>query len=213
MKTDELISMLSTNLEPVKGGELRIALVISLTVGAVVALCLMLAVLGLPTDTFSSEHFGLKFIGFAFTLGLAAVGVRFLVRSARPGEPERRPLVIIGLLFFAIVSAGGVSLLLTHRTAWDGMIFGPLWAACLICIPLFAIAPFVSLVWALRKGAPTNLRLAGAGAGLVAGALGAAIFVFYHQAASVPFMALWYAGPILLCALIGAMLGPLLLRW
>jgi len=59
------------------------------------------------------------------------------------------------------------------------MIFGPQWAACLICIPLFAVAPFASLIWALRKGAPTNLMRTGAIAGLVAGALGAAVFAFH----------------------------------
>jgi hypothetical protein len=49
------------------------------------------------------------------------------------------------------------------------MVFGPQWAACLICIPLFAAVPFASLIWALRKGAPTNLTRTGAIAGLVAG--------------------------------------------
>jgi len=37
MKTDELINMLGTNLEAVKGGELRNALMIALAVGAAAA--------------------------------------------------------------------------------------------------------------------------------------------------------------------------------
>jgi hypothetical protein len=93
------------------------------------------------------------------------------------------------------------------------MIFGPQWAACLICIPLFAVAPFASLIWALRKGAPTSLTRTGAIAGLVAGALGAAIFAFHHPGGSLPFIVLWYGGSILLCALVGAILGARLLRW
>jgi hypothetical protein len=48
MKTDELINLLSTNLEAVKGGELRNALMIALAVGAAAACCLMLAIFGLP---------------------------------------------------------------------------------------------------------------------------------------------------------------------
>jgi hypothetical protein len=83
----------------------------------------------------------------------------------------------------------------------------------LICIPLFSIAPFVSLVWALRKGAPTSLMRTGTIAGLVAGALGAAAFAFHHPSGSIPFMVLWYGRPIVLCAVVGAMLGPRLLRW
>lgn len=213
MKTDELINMLGTNLEPVKGGQLRNTLVIALAVGAVAAFCLMLAIFGVPADALGGEYFALKVLALAFTLGLVAAGASFLIRSARPGEPGHKPLALIGLLFFAILAAGGVALVLTHPAAWGGMVFGPQWAACLICIPLFAVAPFAALIWALRKGAPTNLMRTGAIAGLVAGALGAAVFAFHHPGGSIPFIALWYGGPIVLCALVGAVLGPRLLRW
>jgi hypothetical protein len=65
----------------------------------------------------------------------------------------------------------------------------------------------------LRKEAPTNLAWTGAVAGLVAGALGAAAYTFHHPATSIPFIVLWYGGPIVVCAFIGAILGPRLLRW
>jgi hypothetical protein len=42
MKTDELINMLGTNLEPVKGGEMRNALMIALAAGAAAAFSLLL---------------------------------------------------------------------------------------------------------------------------------------------------------------------------
>jgi hypothetical protein len=213
MKTDELIDMLGTNIEPVKGGQLRDTLLIALAVGAVAALCLMLAIFGAPAEALGGEYFGLKVLALAFTLGLVAAGASFLIRAARPGEPGRRPLVLIGLLFLAILSAGGGALVLTHPAAWGGMVFGPQWAVCLICIPLFSIAPFASLIWALRKGAPTNLTSTGAITGLVAGALGATVFAFHDPGGSIPFIVLWYGGPIVLCALVGAILGPRLLRW
>jgi len=213
MKTDELINMLGANLEPVKGGELRNTLMIALAVGAVSASCLMLAIFGLPADALGGGYSGFKAVALVFTLGLVSAGGSQLFRSARPGEPGRKVLILIGLLFFAILSAGLVALVLAHPAAWSGMIFGPQWAACLTCIPLFAVAPFASLIWALRKGAPTDLMRTGAIAGLVAGALGAAVFAFHHPGGSVPFIALWYGGSILLCALVGAILGPRLLRW
>jgi hypothetical protein len=213
MKTDELINVLGTNLEVVKAEQLRNTFVIALAVGGIAALCLMLAIFGAPADALGGEYFGLKIVAMAFTLGLVAAGTSFLVRAARPGEPGRTPLIVVALLFVAMLSAGIVALILSHPTAWGGMIFGPQWAACLLCIPLFAIAPFASLIWALRKGAPTNLARTGAIIGLVAGALGAAVFAFHHPGGSMPFIALWYGGPIVLCALAGAILGPRLLRW
>jgi hypothetical protein len=173
----------------------------------------MLAIFGVPAGTFGKEYLGLKVLALAFTLGLAVAGTSFLLKSARPGVPGRRALFLIGLLLCALVVVAAVALVLADPAAWSGMLFGPRWMACLICIPLFAAAPFASLIWALRQGAPTNLVRTGAITGLVAGALGAAVFAVHHPAGSIPFIALWYGGPIVLCALVGAIIGPRLLRW
>jgi hypothetical protein len=213
MKTDELIEVLATNLEPIKGGELRNTVMIALGIGAAAALCLVLAMFGLPAAAPGGALSLVKMLALAFTLGLVAAGASLLIRSARPGEPGRKLLALIGLLFLAIFLAAVVTLLLTHPAAWGGIVFGPQWAACLVCIPLFAVAPFASLVWALRRGAPTNLVGTGAIAGLVAGALGAAVFAIHHSGGSIPFIAFWYGGPILVCAVVGALLGPRFLRW
>ena len=213
MKTDDLINLLGTNIEPVKGGQLRNALLAALAVGAAGALCLSLLILDAPGEAIGREYLGLKVLGLAFTLGLVAAGASYLLRAARPGEPGRRPLVVIGLLFFAILSAGVIALVLSHPAAWGEMVFGPQWVACLICIPLFSIVPFASLIWALRKDAPTNPAWTGEVEGLVAGALGAAAFTLHYPVGSIPFIVLWYGGPIVMCALVGALLGSRLLRW
>jgi len=97
------------------------------------------------------------------------------------------------------------------------MIFGMQWATCLLCIPLFAVVPFTALIFALREGAPTNLTRAGAVAGLVAGLVsggaGATAYAFHCAEESVPFIALWYGALVAICGVIGAVLGPRLLRW
>jgi hypothetical protein len=97
--------------------------------------------------------------------------------------------------------------------ARQDMIFGPEWMMCLACIPVFAIAPFATLIWALRMAAPTDLRRTGAIAGLVAGALGATAYAFHCPGDSIPFIAIWYGLPVLFWTLLGAILGPRLLRW
>jgi hypothetical protein len=213
MKTDDLINLLGTNVEPVKGGQLRNSLLIALALGATVALCLMLVIFGAPGETFASEYLELKLVGLAFTLALITAGTSFLLTAARPGTPGHGPLAIIGLLFVAILSAGVIALAFSHPAAWGGLVFGPEWAACLICIPLFSIAPFAFLIWALRKQAPTSPTWTGAVTGLVAGALGATAYTLHNPAGSIPSMVLWYVGPIIVCALIGATLGRRLLRW
>jgi len=213
MKTEELIRMLGTNVEPVKGGQVRIALMVALAVGVVAAICVMLAIFGVPSRLFVGEDLGAQLVALAFAVGLIGTGGAFLLKAARPGGAGQRPLKVIGLLFAVLVAAGLLALVFAHPAAWIGMAFGPQWAACLVCIPLFAVGPFASLIWALRRGAPTNLTRVGAVAGLVAGAVGAAVLAIHYPGGSIPFVVLWFGGPILLCALAGAVLGPRLLRW
>jgi hypothetical protein len=61
--------------------------------------------------------------------------------------------------------------------------------------------------------APTDLRRTGALVGLAAGSISAAAYALHCVDDSLPFVALWYGGTIVLCTLAGAVLGPRLLRW
>jgi hypothetical protein len=212
MKTDQLISLLSTNLEPVNRGETKKTLTWTILAGGLAAVCLMLATVGLRPGEgwFISGYLVLKLL---FMLTLIGAGAALLAKLVSPGQDGRKLYTIILLAFLAIGSAGVCALVLGPPTARDQMMMGSQWATCALCIPLFAIVPFSALIWALRRGAPTNLTRTGAVAGLVAGALGAVAYAFHCPDDSIPFIALWYGGMVALCALLGAMLGPRLLRW
>ena len=212
MKTDQLIGMLSTNLEPVKSGQLKRTLALTLVAGGVAAFCVMLSTVGLRADGggLHPEFLALKLL---FMLILIGAGSALLTKLIRPGQDGRIPYLVILLVFIAIGLAGIVALAVRPSAAWEHMILGTEWAMCAFCIPLFAVVPFVALIWALRRGAPTNLKRTGAIAGLVAGALGAVAYAFHCPDDSIPFIALWYGAMVALCAWIGAMLGPWLLRW
>jgi len=213
MKTDQLIDMLSTNVEPVQQGRLRKTLVGALVVGGAAAFCFMLITVGLRTGVTDGVLPGYLTLKLLFTLSLIGVGAALLERLMRPGQDGRKLFVFLFLPFFIVVCAGVASLVFGQPMAWGRMMFGMHWATCLLCIPLFAVVPFAALIWALRKGAPTNLRQAGAIAGLVAGALGATAYAFHCPDDSVPFIAIWYGTLVVLCGAIGAVLGPRLLRW
>jgi hypothetical protein len=79
------------------------------------------------------------------------------------------------------------------------MIVGDQWLECLLSIPIIAIVPFAISIWAVRKAAPTNLVRAGAFAGLVAGGVSAMAYALHCADDSLPFIALWYGGTIVLC--------------
>ena len=66
---------------------------------------------------------------------------------------------------------------------------------------------------ALRGLAPTQLRLAGLAAGLLAGGVGAIGYALSCTEVGLPFVATWYSLGIALTGALGALLGPRLLRW
>lgn len=211
MKTDQLIDMLSANVEPVQGGQLKKILALTLVGGGVAAFCVMLSTVGLRND--GESHIGFLLLKLILMLILIGTGAALLTKLIRPGQDGRGLYKAILLVFLAIGLVGAVALALQPPASWGHVVMGTEWAMCAFCIPLFAIIPFAALIWALRRGAPTNLRRTGAIAGLVAGALGAVAYAFHCPDDSIPFIALWYGAMIGLCALIGAVLGPRLLRW
>lgn len=213
MKTDRLIEILGSHVEPVRRSRLGLPLALAMAVGGVAAFCAMLAVLGLRSDLAEPAVWGLLSLKLLFAASLLGLGAAALMRYMRPGQDPRRLSMLMAVPFVALGLAALVALAFARPTDWGQMVLGPQWATRLLCIPIFAILPFGALVWAVRQGAPTDLRRAGAIMGQVAGALGAAAYAFFCPDDSLPSIALWYAAAIALCALGGAWLGPRLLRW
>jgi hypothetical protein len=213
MRTNQFIDLLSSDAEPVRRGIVGKAFALALVIGAAAAFVLMLVTVGPRAGIFEGAGSTFLIVKLFFTLSLIGLGTLFLVAAAYPGRNPRRRLAFITLPFLAIASLGLGAILLATPMARQDMIFGPEWLSCLVWIPLFAIAPFGALTWALRMAAPTELRRTGAVAGLVAGALGATAYAFHCPGDSIPFIAIWYGLPILFWTLLGAILGPRLLRW
>jgi hypothetical protein len=175
----------------------------------------MHATVGLRPDLVGGMPLGFMALKLFFSLSLVGAGAVFLIKSMHPGQGSRQSFLLVFLPFLMVGSAGLIALALTGEsyTSCVRMMMGTRWQTCLLCIPLFAVIPFAALIWALRHGAPTNLRRTGAIAGLVAGALGATAYAFHCADDSLPFLAIWYGGSIALCTFLGAKLGPRLLRW
>jgi hypothetical protein len=157
MKTEHLINILSTNLEPVKRGQLAKTLALALIVGGAAAFCVMLGTVGLRSGpTFSLNFLAAKLL---FTLSLLGMGTALLARLARPGQSEKKLSTLTFLPFLVIAIAGAVALGFENPMMWGRMLLGMNWVTCLLCIPLFAAIPFAALIWFLRKGAPTDLNV------------------------------------------------------
>jgi hypothetical protein len=78
---------------------------------------------------------------------------------------------------------------------------------------VLALPVLAALLFGLRHGAPTRPTLAGAGAGLLSGALSASLYILHCPDDSPIFVAAWFTLAIAIATGIGALAGRRFLRW
>ncbi|MNT33639.1 hypothetical protein D3C72_1695780 [compost metagenome] len=93
------------------------------------------------------------------------------------------------------------------------LLMGQSWRICALSIGFMALPVFAATFVALRGLAPTRPALAGAAAGALAGGVGASVYALHCMELTAPFLAVWYVSGIAVPVLLGAALGPRLLRW
>lgn len=214
MKTDELIALLSTDVEPVDHRQLVRVLCVAVAAGLAVALCATVLGLGLRPDFTSASALTFLILKVGFAAGVVTLASAFLAKLARPGGEKRTRTGIAALPFVGILLLAAISLASAPGAHWEAMLVDDMWLECLLSIPVIAVVPFAAIIWAMRKvAAPTDLVRTGAFAGLVAGGVSAMGYALHCTGDSLPYIALWYGGTIALCTLAGALLGPRLLRW
>jgi hypothetical protein len=75
------------------------------------------------------------------------------------------------------------------------------------------LATAVPMVLMLRKGAPTSPERAGWLTGISAGGLGAFAYNLHCPFNNVVYIGLWYSLALIICALVGRLIVPRLIRW
>jgi hypothetical protein len=213
MKTDDLVALLSANLEPVDRGWAVRTLGVALGAGSILALGITIVGLGVRPDLMTARALIFVVIKLFFAVGIVSLALVYLTRLTRPGAQRKTSSFLIAMPFLVIVGLAAISLGLAPSSHWDRMIAGDQWLECLVSVPIIAIVPFAISVWAVRRAAPTNLARTGAFTGLIAGGVSAMAYAVHCTDDSLPFVAVWYSGTIVLCTLAGAALGPRLLRW
>lgn len=212
MRTDDLVEALITHVEPVDSGAVGRRIALAALSGVMLSGAAILLGFGPRTGLFTARAWAFVVLKIAFAAAVAGTAANYLIRLSRPGARLKHDLLVV-IPFLAIVALALVSLGSAPVSHWDRMVTGEGWFECLISIPIIAIVPFVLTMWAVRQAAPTDLRRAGAFAGLVAGGISAVAYALHCTDDSVPFVATWYGGTIVACTLAGAALGPRLLRW
>ena len=213
MKTDDLIHLLATDDQPVQTAAIEQRFVIASGAGIAGAGVLMLTLFGLRPDLLATMALPMFWGKLVFAAALAAAGVALLRRMARPGMALGHaalwlavpPLVLWAMALWALSQVSAAERM--------PLILGSTWRTCPFNIAALSVPAFVAGFWALKGAAPTHLVWAGAGAGLLAGALGALVYALHCPEMAAPFLAVWYVAGMAIPTALGAVLGPRLLRW
>jgi len=213
MKTDELITALAAGAEPVDSRAPSRRLLLAAAAGAVLGLPLMLVLLGVNPRLAQDAQLPMFWVKLAFVAAAAAAAFAIALRLAKPGMPTRQATVVLSIPFALIWLLAAAALATASPGERQALVMGSTWDVCPLNIAKLSLPAFVLALWAMRSLAPTRLPLAGAAAGLLAGALGATVYTLHCPEMAAPFIGLWYVLGMLVPTVAGALLGRIVLRW
>jgi hypothetical protein len=213
MKTDDLIALLATGLEPVQTGAARQRLQWAVLGGLMGGLLVMLAMYGVRKDIGAAMWLPMFWFKLAFPLAVALPALVLTARLGLPGMRAGRVWLALPLPWLALSALALLALFNADPKARAALVLGSTWASCAFNIALVSLPSFVGLLWAMKGLAPTRPALAGACAGLVAASLGTMVYALHCPEMQAPFLAVWYLLGMLIPTAAGALLGPKLLRW
>jgi hypothetical protein len=149
----------------------------------------------------------------AYPLLLSAIGLAALQSVARPGGRPISALMPGVAIYVLLAVLGLMQLWAAPAEEHEKLIFGISYWFCPLIIVAAGAPLMAAMFWFLRRSAPTHTSLAGFVAGLTAGSVGAWVYSWGCTENGLTFVSLWYTLGIVLCALIGGLLGRRLLRW
>jgi hypothetical protein len=213
VKTEDLITMLATGIDPVDSTRAAARRLAILTTAGACAVAFVSLALGLNPRLGAALNAPQFWLREAFCAGLALSGFALTLRVARPGMRLGILPAGMGLIVLVMWIVAGCSLFGIPPAARSRAIVGATAAVCPWLITITAAPLLLALWWVLRGLAPTRLRLAGSIAGFTAGSMGALVYTLHCPELAPPFVATWYVIGMLIPSCVGALLAPRLLRW
>ena len=213
MKTEDLIGLLAAGETRVPAHQVGQRFSVALAWSVPAAALIMACVFGVRSDLAQAMGGIIFWVKLAFAGALAIFSFLSTERLGRPGMRVgavwaglTAPCILLWLV--AIVAIVGA-----EPAQRAELIFGTTWKTCPFNIALISLPLFAATLWFVKGLAPTQTALAGASAGLLAGALATLIYAFHCPESAAPFVGIWYVLGISIPTVSGAVLGPRVLRW
>jgi hypothetical protein len=211
MKQGFDIAAMVEELEPVKPiclshGAVAIGIMLALAAGLIVMTT------GMRPDLQSGE-FHQMFLLRGGLLLLLGVGCGWAVLSmARPSIGKQGQSWKMAIAAAAILPFAALIVAMTGRVdvAMDNMRFG---LDCMLFSTLGGLATAIPMVLQLRRGAPTSLERAGWLTGFAAGGFGTFAYGLHCPFNDMVYIGLWYSLAVGVCAVLGRLVVPRLIRW
>lgn len=212
MRTSELIRLLAEDgKQPSSPLGKTVALLFLAGVAMIVAI--FAAFVGVRPDFSEAIWTERVLFKMAIVISLAVAGFCLLLQLGRPTARLAPWMWFIVALATILLIGSIVELFVIPANQWGSSLNGSNRTLCLVAIPALSIIPLGAAILGLRNGAPRNSTLAGAGAGMAAGAIGAAVYAMYCNNDSPLFVAAWYPVAVGFVVLAGAIAGRATLRW
>ena len=213
MTTDELIERLA-----LRGGAIDAHRVVpryvgALGIGIVLAVIAMASMLGPRHDFPQAITLPMFWVKLAFVAALAILGVAAAFRVAMPARRLSTIAWGIAAVTGSMWIVAAVALVQAAPDARMPLLLGATWTSCPWLIAGLSIPVFAAVARAMRRMAPTRLRVAGAAAGFASGATAALVYAIHCPELGAPFLGTWYVLGMLIPTAIGALLGERLFRW
>lgn len=213
MKTNDLINMLATGPD-IAAPKIPVRRFVAFAAaGLLVSVALMQAILGVRPNLDEMAMLPAFWIKVVFVLALAGAGGLAAARLSMPGAKTSILPALIAAPLALIWIVALFSLMHAAPGERSDLFWGNTWRYCAILITLLSLPIFVAALQIMRQLAPTRLRLAGAGAGFAAGAAATVVYSLHCPEIAAPFLGVWYVLGASIPTIIGALIGPRVLRW
>jgi hypothetical protein len=213
MRTSELILRLANGLTPIESNPVSKRLNRALSVGLASSTALLVVLYGIRSDMPQLLLTTMFWIRLTFPVATLMASLKLAGRLGRPGVPVKLAWFAVTLPFVTLLLVASFILIATPPGYRLQLMLGMTWRVTTANIVLVSLPSLAAMMHAMKGLAPTRLALAGAGAGLLAGAQGSLVYSLYCSEMSVPFWGIWYVLAIVTTAAMGAALAPFYLRW
>lgn len=213
MNTNDLIATLAAQASATQPASGMRRYTQAMAVGIAVSVTLLFTLWGLNPELTALAHtpaFWVKVVWLALTCLFAAPVVLHL---SRPGVAAGRGVwgIAASLAGMAVLATWQISQVDANTRMQ--LMLGATWQVCSASIAALSVPLLAALLWMLRGMAPTRPALAGASAGLMAGALASLVYSLHCTETAYAFVGVWYVAGMTLMAAVGSLLGSRLLRW